>query len=486
MRHTPLVVALAVAGACIARPLAAQDAKQTVIRHVEAHAADYGELAQRIWDLAEVGYQETRSSALLQARLRDAGFRVEAGVAGMPTAFVASYGSGAPVIALLAEFDALPGITQDRVPERSPIADKPAGHACGHHLFGTASTAAALAVKDWLATTGRTGTIRLYGTPAEEGGAGKVYMVRAGLLDDADAVLHWHPSDENDADATSSLANKSAKFRFHGVSAHAAAAPDRGRSALDAVEAMDHMVNMMREHVPQETRIHYVITSGGSAPNVVPDFAEVYYYVRHPDPEMVRSIFDRVVKAAEGAAMGTGTEMTYEVIHGIYNLLPNVTLSGLVHANLEAVGGVTYTPEERRFADIIRRTLPDDAPPVESAAEVRPFEVKLGGEGGSTDVGDVSWTVPTAGLNAATWVPGTAAHSWQAIAAGGTSIGDKGMIVAAKALATSAVELFQRPEVIAKAKAELEERRGPDYRYVSLVGDRDPPLDYRKAAQPSR
>jgi len=199
---------------------------------------------------------------------------------------------------------------------------------------------------------------------------------------------------------------------------------------------------------------------------------------------MVRSIFDRVVKAAEGAAMGTGTEMTYEVIHGIYNLLPNVALSELVHANLEAVGGVTYTPEERRFADLIRRTLPDDAPPIESAAKVQPFEVKLGGEGGSTDVGDVSWTVPTAGLNAATWVPGTAAHSWQAIAAGGTSIGNKGMIVAAKALATSAVELFQRPEVIAKAKAELDERRGPDYHYVSLVGDRDPPLDYRNAARP--
>ncbi len=486
MRRTPLVIALTVVGACAARPLAAQDAKQAVIRHVEAHAAEYGELAQKIWDLAEVGYQETRSSALLQARLSDAGFRVQAGVAGMPTAFVASYGSGEPVIALLAEFDALPGITQDRVPERSPIADKPAGHACGHHLFGTASTAAALAVKDWLATSGHAGTIRLYGTPAEEGGAGKVYMVRAGLLDDADVVLHWHPGDGNDADATSSLANKSAKFRFHGVSAHAAAAPDRGRSALDAVEAMDHMVNMMREHVPQETRIHYVITSGGSAPNVVPDFAEVYYYVRHPDPEMVRSIFDRVVKAAEGAAMGTGTEMTYEVIHGIYNLLPNVTLAELVHANLEAVGGVTYTPEERRFAEIIRRTLPDDAPPIESAAEVKPFEVKLGGEGGSTDVGDVSWTVPTAGLNAATWVPGTAAHSWQAIAAGGTSIGNKGMIVAAKALATSAVELFQRPDVIAKATAELQQRRGSDYHYVSLVGDRDPPLDYRKAAQPGR
>jgi aminobenzoyl-glutamate utilization protein B len=248
---------------------------------------------------------------------------------------------------------------------------------------------------------------------------------------------------------------------------------------------MDHMVNMMREHVPQETRIHYVITSGGSAPNVVPDFAEVYYYVRHPDPEMVRSIFDRVVKAAEGAAMGTGTEMTYEVIHGIYNLLPNVTLAELVHANLDAVGGVQYTPEERHFADLIRRTLPDDAPPIESAAEVKPFEVRLdAGGGGSTDVGDVSWTVPTAGLRAATWVPGTAAHSWQAIAAGGTSIGNKGMIVAAKALATSVVDLFQRPELIRKATAEFQERRGPDYHYVSLVGDRDPPLDYRNAAQP--
>jgi aminobenzoyl-glutamate utilization protein B len=483
MKRTPLLAVLALAGA-FTPPLRAQDAKEAVVRHVERHAAEYGELAQRIWDLAEVGYQETRSSALLQARLEDAGFQMEAGVAGMPTAFVASWGSGEPVIAVLAEFDALPGITQDRVPERAPIDDKPAGHACGHHLFGTASTAAALAVKDWLSTSGHAGTIRLYGTPAEEGGAGKVYMVRAGLLDDVDAVLHWHPGSENEADATSSLANKSAKFRFRGVSAHAAAAPDRGRSALDAVEAMDHMVNMMREHVPQETRIHYVITSGGSAPNVVPDFAEVYYYVRHPDPEVVRSIFDRVVKAAEGAALGTETEMTYEVIHGIYNLLPNVALAEIVHANLDAVGGVSYTPEERRFAEILHRTLPDNAPPLESAAEVKPFEVRLGGEGGSTDVGDVSWTVPTAGLSAATWVPGTAAHSWQAVAAGGTSIGNKGMIVAAKALATSAVQLFQSPELIAKARAELEERRGPNYQYVSLVGDRDPPLDYRKAARP--
>jgi aminobenzoyl-glutamate utilization protein B len=402
----------------------------------------------------------------------------------MPTAFVASYGSGSPVIAILAEFDALPGITQDRVPERSLVAGKSAGHACGHHLFGTASTAAALAVKDWMQSSGQQGTIRLYGTPAEEGGSGKVYITRAGLLDDADVVLHWHAGDRNSADPTSSLANKSAKFRFTGVSAHAAGAPERGRSGLDAVEAMDHMVNMMREHVPQETRIHYVITYGGAAPNVVPDFSEVYYYVRHPDPDVVRSIFDRVVKAAEGAALGTETEMTYEVIGGVYNLLPNVALAEVMHANLSAVGGVHYTPEERRFAEVLKQSLPTDGPGLETAAEVKPFELLLGARsgGGSTDVGDVSWAVPTAGLRVATWVPGTAAHSWQAIAAGGTTIGNKGLIVAAKTLATTAVEIFQKPEIIARAKAEFAERRGTDYHYESLVGDRDPPLDYRKAA----
>ena len=482
-KRTIAALTLALGCTLAVAPLSAQDAKQAVLRHVEEHAAQYGDLAQQIWDLAEVGYQEYKSSGLLQARLADAGFSVEAGVAGMPTAFVASYGSGSPVIAILAEFDALPGITQDRVPERSLISDKPAGHACGHHLFGTASTAAALAVKDWMQSSGQQGTIRLYGAPAEEGGSGKVYLTRAGLLDDADVVLHWHAGDQNSADPTSSLANKSAKFRFSGVSAHAAGAPERGRSALDAVEAMNHMVNMMREHVPQETRIHYVITYGGAAPNVVPDFSEVYYYVRHPDPDVVRSIFDRVVKAAEGAARGTETEMSYEVIGGVYNLLPNVALAEVMHANLSVVGGVHYTPEERRFAEVLKQSLPADGPSLETAAQVKPFEALLGARsgGGSTDVGDVSWAVPTVGLRVATWVPGTAAHSWQAIAAGGTSIGNKGLIVAAKTLATTAVDLFQKPDIIARAKAEFNERRGADYVYESLVGDRDPPLDYRSA-----
>jgi aminobenzoyl-glutamate utilization protein B len=452
--------------------------KDQIASFLDTTQPQFAAVAKQIWDFAEVGYQEVKSSALLQKELAAAGFKVEAGVAGMPTGFVASYGTGGPVIGILAEFDALPGITQDASPERHELKEKSAGHACGHHLFGTGSTAAAIAVKDWLARTGTPGTIRLYGTPAEEGGAGKVYMVREGLFKDVDIVLHWHAGDRNDASPGSSLANKSAKFRFHGVSAHAAGAPERGRSALDGVEAMNHMVNMMREHVTEDTRIHYVITSGGSAPNVIPDFAEVFYYVRHPDPREVASMFDRVVKAAEGAAMGTGTTVDYEVIHGIYAMLPNETLAKVMDANLRKVGGVTYTPEERAFAEKIRATFGPDAPPLSMASEFQPFGMKEAG--GSTDVADVSWVAPTTGLRTATWVPGTAAHSWQAIAAGGTSIGAKGMLVAAKTLALTAADLFTNPALIAQAKAEYQKAAGPNFVYKPLVGNRPPPLDYRK------
>jgi aminobenzoyl-glutamate utilization protein B len=452
--------------------------REAVLRSLDRDYERYARVAKQIWDWAEVGYQETRSSALLQEELRAAGFRVEAGVAGMPTAFVASYGNGSPVIGILAEFDALPGITQDAVPVRRVIGGKNAGHACGHHLFGTGSTAAAIAVKEWLQLSGARGTIRVYGTPAEEGGAGKVYMVREGLFNDVDAVLHWHASSRNSAAQDSTLANKSAKFRFYGLSAHAAGAPERGRSALDAVEAMNYMVNLMREHVPEKARIHYVITNGGAAPNVVPDFAEVYYYVRHPDHRQVQEIFDRVVKAAEGAAMGTGTRMEYEVIHALYAMLPNDVLGRVIDRNLRRVGGVSYTGEERAFAEEIRKTLPSEAPPLERAMEIEPYGIGSPG-GGSTDVADLSWVVPTAGLETATWVPGTAAHSWQAIAAGGTSIGMKGMLVAAKTLALTAMDLLADPSIIERAKAEHRRAVGPNFVYRALVGDRPPPLDYR-------
>ncbi len=403
---------------------------------------------------------------------------MQAGVAGMPTAFVASWGQGGPVIGILAEFDALPGITQDALPRRAPLRGRLSGHACGHHLFGTASVSAAIALRDWLQRSGQPGTLRVFGTPAEEGGDGKVYMVRAGLFEGVDAVLHWHPSDVNAVSPGRSLANRKAKFRFHGLSAHASGAPHRGRSALDGVEAMNHMVNMMREHVPSDARIHYVITSGGRAPNVVPDFAETFYYVRHPDTRVVESIFERVVQAAAGAALGTGTTVEHELIGGVHDLLPNETLSRVMYESLKSVGGVRYSAADQAFAEELYASLGNSGKPLGSQAEVQEFGYESPGVG-STDVADISWNVPTAGLRTATWVPGTPSHSWQAIAAGGTPIGFKGMHVAARTLALTGAELFQRPDLLAAARAELERRRGPDFKYAPVIGDRPPPLDYR-------
>lgn len=456
----------------------AQKSKDEIIKNLDAQTQKYGDIAHEIWDLAEMGYLEEKSSALLQETLANEGFSIKKGIAGIPTAFVAEYGSGYPVIAILGEYDALPGLSQEAVPEKK-TAGKAAGHACGHHLFGTASSAAAISVKDWLKSNKMEGTIRFYGCPAEEGGSGKVYMVREGVFDDVDVALHWHPSAANAASAGAALANKSAKFRFHGISAHAAGAPEKGRSALDGVEAMNNMVNMMREHIPQEARIHYVITNGGKAPNVVPDFAEVYYYARHSSREVVVDIFDRMVKAAEGAALGTGTTMEYEMIGGTHELLPNLTLQKIMHDKLTEVGGITYNDEEKAFAEKISKTLGKETLDMETAKTVQPYQ-ETARAYGSTDVGDVSYTVPTAGLGTATWVPGTPAHSWQAVAAGGTSIGTKGMMVAAKTLALTAMDIFENTEVIETAKKELEERRGKDFKYVPMLGNRPPALDYRK------
>ena len=449
-----------------------------VVKNIEANTATYADAAMQIWNFAEMGYQEYKSSALLIQILKNAGFTITPGVAGMPTAFIAEYGSGHPIIGILGEYDALPGLSQVAIPEQKPITDGAPGHGCGHHLFGVGSAASAIAIAEWLSKTKSTGTIRFYGTPAEEGGGGKTYMVKAGLFDDVDAVLHWHPSSGNSADASSSLANMSAKFRFYGVAAHASGAPQFGRSALDGVESMNYMVNMMREHIPQESRIHYVITKGGDAPNIVPAFAEVFYYCRHPDMDMVKQNFAWIVKAAEGAAMGTQTRMEYEVIHGLYNVKPNETLSRVMNKNLNLLGGYTYTPEEQAFAEKIQETLVAPSN-LANTNMVTPFKIEEDGKGGSTDVGDVSWVVPTAGLWVATWVPGTSGHSWQAVAAGGTSIGTKGMILAAKTMALTAVDLYKNPATIAAAKEELLRRRGPDFKYVPLIGDRNPPLDYR-------
>ena len=461
--------------ACLSTPLAAQTADP--VAEVEAQGDRTARVSQQIWDWAELGYLENRSSGLLQDELQSEGFQVEAGIADIPTAFLAEWGEGGPIIAILAEYDALPGISQTAAPTREQ-SEHGAGHACGHNLFAGGSLTAAIAVKRWLEKTGTPGRIRLYGTPAEEGGSGKVYMTRAGLFDDVDIALHWHAADENSAAARTSLANRSAKFRFRGISAHAAGAPERGRSALDGVEAMNMMVNMMREHTSMDTRIHYVITEGGSAPNVIPDFAEVFYYVRHSDAAEVQALWTRLEAAAKGAAMGTGTEVEWEVIHGNNPLLVNETLARAMDRKLRSLGGIEYTAEERAWAEEISKSFGENAEPLDEAGKVQPYAKTLGY--GSTDVGDVSWATPTVGVRTATWVPGTSAHSWQAVAASGHSIGHKGAQLAAKALTLMAAELYTNEEMRKAARAEFDAARGEDYEYVSLLGDRDPPLDYRE------
>ncbi|WP_159981701.1 MULTISPECIES: amidohydrolase [unclassified Novosphingobium] len=477
LRTALLTFSALAATPALAEPLADAD-RAAILAEVDRGAPAMARNALQIWSWAEVGFQETKSSGLLQKDLKAAGFKVTPGVAGMPTAFVASFRTGdGPVIGILAEYDALPGLAQAAEPERHAL-DGIAGHACGHNLFGAASVAAAIATKEWMVAHGIKGELRVYGAPAEEGGSGKVFLVRSGLTKDVSAMLHWHAGDGYSAMQGHALANVSAKFRFHGLASHAAAAPERGRSALDGVEAMDNMVNMMREHVPQETRIHYVITDGGKAPNVVPDTAEVYYYVRHPDQQQVADIMERVKKAAEGAALGTGTTVTYDQIGGTFDLLPNDTLGHVMYDNLKQVPLPTYTAQEQAFIDKLAVTLPKGGRKRETG--VAPYS---SGEimSASTDVGDVSYTTPTAGLSTGTWVPGTPPHSWQAVAASGTSIGTKGAEVAAKTLALTAAQLFQSPDTLAAAKKELDERRGADFVYHSLLGDKAPSLDYRKA-----
>jgi aminobenzoyl-glutamate utilization protein B len=468
------LAALASVAFCLATPAFAEAPDPVAL--VDARNADTARVARQIWEWAEVGYKEEKSSALLASELQKAGFKVTKGVAGIPTAFTAEWGSSGPVIGVLGEYDALPGISQDAVAARDPIEGKAAAHACGHNLFGAGSVTAAIAIKQWLQATGTPGRIRFYGTPAEEGGSGKVYMVREGLFSDVDFAIHWHPGDENSAAAETTLANRSAKFRFKGKAAHAAGAPEQGRSALDGVEAMNMMVNMMREHTTMDSRIHYVITEGGSAPNVVPDAAEVFYYVRHSRTDEVDAMWSRLESAAKGAAMGTGTEVTWEVIHGNNPLLVNETMAKAMDGKLRQLGGLSLTAEETAFATEIGKTLAK-AKPVESAGTIAPYGKTLGY--GSTDVGDVSWATPTVGLGTATWAPGTPAHSWQSAAASGTSLGFKGAQLAAKAMTLMAIQLYTDPALRTAARAEFDASRGAGYTYKSLLGDRKPPLDYR-------
>ncbi|MEE8585416.1 MAG: amidohydrolase [Acidobacteriota bacterium] len=451
--------------------------KQQLAQSIIDRSDQYWAAARQIWEWAEPGYQETRSSELLAKLLEEAGFQIEKGVAGIPTAFVASYGSSGPLIGILGEFDALPGLAQQAVAERkSRQGGNGYGHACGHHLFAVASAAAAIALAERIQAGDLQGRVRFYATPAEEGGGAKVFMTRAGLFDECDAVLHWHPASYNAAGDPSTLARVAAKFRFHGISSHAAGAPEQGRSALDAIELTNHAAQLLREHTPDFTRIHHIITAGGGAPNVVPDFAEAYYYVRHPEAGLARSIYQRLLKCAQAGALATETRLEVEYLGGIYNILPNDTLAQVTLRNLREQADLEYTAEESDFAAQIQTTLATPKP-LASIAEVldKSGQTNMA----STDVGDVSWTVPTTGLSAATWVPGTPAHSWQAVAAGGTSIGRKGMLLAARALAATGWDLIRSPEVLARARSELEQRRQGQGYQPMLEEGQQPPLNYR-------
>ena len=428
-----------------------------VLKLVDAHAANYKAVSKQIWGFAELGSHENKSSRLLQDQLKAAGFSIQAGVADEPTAFVASYGSGAPVIGILGEFDALPGLSQQAVATREPVVAGAPGHGCGHNLLGSGAALAAVAVKEYMAEKHLAGTLRFYGTPAEEGGAGKVYMIRAGLFKDVDVILHWHPGDRNAVSNGGLLAVIDARFTFHGTAAHAAFAPDRGRSALDAVMLMGNGVEFMREHIPSNTRIHYVITKGGVAANIVPDLAEMDLMARNPSNETLAGIWDRIHKVAEGAALMTGTTLEMKIVSTDANIIPNDVLAPVAQKNLEAVGGYTMDAAQREFALNLQKSLPAGAAgaltQTQEVLPLRPFDPNA--PSASTDVGDVSWNVATIGFSAATFVPGSVAHSWQAAASAGTSIGQDGMVVASKAIALTAVDLFESPTLVAEAKAEF-------------------------------
>jgi aminobenzoyl-glutamate utilization protein B len=456
------------------------------------------EISDAVWEYAELGLVEYKSSKLLADELESHSFRVERSVAGMPSAFMGIWGSGKPVIGIMGEYDALPGISQKPVPYKEPLREGAPGHGCGHNIHGASGMAGAIALRYAMEKTGLEGMVKFFGTPAEENYDGKVFMARAGLFDDVDACLSHHPSQMNTAGLGSSNAMNSVKFHFHGKTAHAAGSPEQGRSSLDAVELMNIGVNYMREHVVEKARIHYVVEEGGGQPNVVPDYARTWYYIRAPERDQVDHIHDWILKIAEGAAMMTGTTLRVEFLGGIYNKLSNKTLSGLVIANMREIGAPTYTVEELEFARKIGETIPpeqkrDGLRKREIPDWERYIDVDLVTDildpwdegkvsGGSTDVSDISWNTPTMEFSTTAAVLGTPGHSWHFVSTSGMSIGHKSLIFAAKTIAGAALDLMTMPEVLEKAKEEHKERlKGQTYR-SPIPDDVGPALEVAREA----
>ncbi len=459
-------------------------AKEIILGYVNDQDEKLCYIAKEIWDHPQVALQEEFASALLAQELEADGFSIEWGVGQMPTAFIATWGEGQPIIGFLGEYDALPGLSQTVGTIVDPIEAGGPGHGCGHNLFGTACMASVMALKKAMIQENIEGTLRFYGCPAEETLMGKTFMARAGVFDDLDAAISWHPGSSNIAWNGSSLALNSFKVNFHGVASHAGGSPHLGRSALDGVMLMDMGMNYLREHIMQEARIHCVVTSGGQAPNVVPAYAQVWYFIRAPHREQVDEIYERVLDIAKGAALMSGTTYDIEFLTGCYDVLPNDTLSDLLLVKMQEINDLKFTEQERAFAKELQATFP--AGSVERGFEwmkksasdgivdadlhnplweqVLPHSDTPPLMGGSTEVGDVSWITPTGQITTCCWPLGTPGHSWQTVVSSGSSIGNKGMLFAAKSMALAGWDLFTQPDLLARAQVEFEKaKKGKDY-----------------------
>jgi aminobenzoyl-glutamate utilization protein B len=462
------------------KPAELTQEKKTAMQWVDDQKKILGSLSDQIWNFAELSLQEFKSSALLADALREAGFEVTSGISNMPTAFVAEYGTGKPVIGILAEYDALPGLSQKAVSHPDPLQEGGAGHGCGHNVFGAACVGAAMAVKYTMERAGIEGTIRLYGCPAEENYSGKTYMARDGWFDDLDAALHWHPSTRNRVSLSSNNALNGVEIEFFGKSAHAAGSPWSGRSALDAVELLNIGMNYLREHVTLTSRIHYVITQGGSAANIVPDHSKVWYMVRDIDRQGVEYLTKRLYECAEGASLMTRTTYKVSILEGTWNMLIIEEGSKIMYSNLLLVGPPRFTEKEQQFARAIQREMNIEEKGLSTVIEpLKRPEAPRGS--GSSDVSDVSWITPTIGLNVALWPLGAPGHHWSVVACGGASVAQKTLVAAAKTLASTALDLFTNPDLLKRLRVEWKDKT-KGIHYKSAIPEGQKPPQFKKPA----
>jgi len=470
--------------------------KEIALGWIDENEKHIIEISDKAWEYAEVGLLEYKTSKLLADEVEKHGFHVERDIAGMPTAFVATWGSGKPVIGVMGELDALAGVSQKAVPYKDPVVEGDPGHGCGHNIHGTSGMAGAIAIKTAMEEKKLPGTIKFYGCPAEETLVGKVFMVRDGLFDGVDACLSHHPSSANSAGTGSSNAMNSVKFHFHGRTAHAAGDPESGISALDAVELMSNGVNFMREHIIEKARIHYVTEVGGGQPNVVPAYARTWFYVRAPEREQVEYIYDWVLQIADGADKMARTTHDVEFLTGCYNMLPNKGLSDLVISNMREIGAPVHTDEEIEFAKKMNESIPPELKKESLRKSERPGWEKMLDElfdervlddyregkvgAGSTDVSDVSWVTPTMEFGTTCCILGTPGHSWQFTAQSGMSIGHKSLVFASKVIAASGLDLLTKPSLLKAVRDEWEERLTGRVYKPPIPADLAPPLDQLK------